>query len=358
MTMLRLPRAVLGLFLALIGATVNALEPLPKLAIDVNKTSVSGLSSGAFMTSQFYIAHSSIMVGAGIVAGGPYLCAQSWALQDYLTNATTACMNPLTAKAGPNTPLLVTLTKKLEREKLIDPTSNLANDKIYLFSGKADAVVATKVVDQTQAFFRLLGVPASAFRYRTDVNSGHAIITPSHTDSQCNLTQPPFINDCGFTQAWDIFQQIYTHLSPPLSTAGQGAGRIIEFDQQQFIDSPHTSMSKAAYVYVPTACEQGGCRLHIVFHGCLQGADVVGDKYYAHTGYNPIADANHFVVLYPQVKPSSENPYNPQGCWDFWGYSNPVIKQHDYYSKQAPQIRAVRAMVDQLSRSISPRPAP
>ena len=47
--------------------------PLPALGADLEATSVSGLSSGAFMASQFHIAHSRIVVGAGIVAGGPRL---------------------------------------------------------------------------------------------------------------------------------------------------------------------------------------------------------------------------------------------------------------------------------------------
>ena len=43
----------------------------------IDATSVSGLSAGAYMAGQFQIAHSSIVRGAGIVAGGPYGCAES-----------------------------------------------------------------------------------------------------------------------------------------------------------------------------------------------------------------------------------------------------------------------------------------
>jgi hypothetical protein len=50
--------------------------PLPALGTDPKATSVSGLSSGAFMASQFHIAYSSTVVGAGIVAGGPFACAE------------------------------------------------------------------------------------------------------------------------------------------------------------------------------------------------------------------------------------------------------------------------------------------
>ena len=45
-------------------------------AIDIAQTSVSGLSSGAYMAVQLHVAHASIMVGVGAFAGGPYGCAR------------------------------------------------------------------------------------------------------------------------------------------------------------------------------------------------------------------------------------------------------------------------------------------
>jgi hypothetical protein len=47
------------------------------LGVKLNETSVSGLSSGAYMAGQFHVAHSSIVKGAGLVASGPYACAES-----------------------------------------------------------------------------------------------------------------------------------------------------------------------------------------------------------------------------------------------------------------------------------------
>ncbi len=46
--------------------------------VEKNQNSISGLSSGAFMTVQLHLAHSSEFVGAGIIAGGPYRCAESF----------------------------------------------------------------------------------------------------------------------------------------------------------------------------------------------------------------------------------------------------------------------------------------
>jgi poly(3-hydroxybutyrate) depolymerase len=53
-----------------------------------------------------------------------------------------------------------------------------------------------------------------------------------------------------------------------------------------------------------------------------------------------VAASNGIIVLYPQVANSTANP---NGCWDFWGYTGA-----SYLSKDGPQMRAVKAMVDRL----------
>ena len=52
-------------------------SPLPPLGTDITQTSTSGISSGAYMAGQFQMAHGEIVVGAAIIAGGPYGCAES-----------------------------------------------------------------------------------------------------------------------------------------------------------------------------------------------------------------------------------------------------------------------------------------
>src|SRR3954469_23365352 len=50
-------------------------EPLAAFAkLDPADITVSGISSGAFFAHQFHIAFSSLVKGAGIVAGGPFGC--------------------------------------------------------------------------------------------------------------------------------------------------------------------------------------------------------------------------------------------------------------------------------------------
>jgi len=68
----------------------------------------------------------------------------------------------------------------------------------------------------------------------------------------------------------------------------------------------------------------------------------VQERYVRDTGYNRWADGNDIVVLYPQAK--SEKLANPNGCWDWWGYSSAA-----YATKAGPQMAAVRAMLDRLA---------
>ena len=323
---------------------------LPSYQADLSQTSVSGLSSGAFMAAQFQVAFSSIMVGAGIIAGGPFYCAGSFPLAPFVITASTICMNPLPGLA-PDAPSLLKAARIFAQAGLIDDTANLKKQKIYLFSGKNDHTVTTAVVDQATAFYKLAGLPAKNIKYVTNVNAGHAITTNNNNDVACALTAAPYINDCDFTQSQVILSYIYGSMHPPATAL---SGNIVEFDQNEFETSPSSSMSDVAYAYVPKSCDSQTCKVHVVFHGCHQGANTIGNRFYSTTGYNEMADTNNIIVLYPQVQASNLTPYNPKGCWDFWGYSSPNQFAPNFYSKQAPQMAAVKAMLDRLSQPRQP----
>ena len=81
--------------------------------------------------------------------------------------------------------------------------------------------------------------------------------------------------------------------------------------------------------------------MHIAFHGCGQNRTFIGDAFARDSGYARWADANNIIVLFPQT---AATPLNPQGCWDWWGYTG-----REYLTRKAPQILAVRRMLDQLA---------
>jgi poly(3-hydroxybutyrate) depolymerase len=128
--------------------------------------------------------------------------------------------------------------------------------------------------------------------------------------------------------------------------ASAPSGHLVSFDQRSFAPVAATGMASTAYLYVPHSCEAAGtrCKVHVALHGCLQSADSVGDKFVADTGYNRWADSNDMLVLYPQVD-NAALASNPNGCWDWWGYTGP-----DYAYKSSPQMKAIMAMLKRLAQ--------
>ena len=111
-------------------------------------------------------------------------------------------------------------------------------------------------------------------------------------------------------------------------------------------------MSDTGYVYIPAGCDQQQrCRVHIALHGCLQTADLIGDHYVAHAGYNEWADTNNIIVLYPQTRKSTLMPLNPQACWDWFGYTNDRYATRDEISRQ---IGAIKGMLDTVTQGVQP----
>lgn len=53
----------------------------------------------------------------------------------------------------------------------------------------------------------------------------------------------------------------------------------------------------------------------MVFHGCQQGEEYVGDTFVKEAGYNEVAALNNFIIVYPQVKKDLIS--NPNGCFDW-----------------------------------------
>ena len=326
----------------------RAAEPLPKLAIDRSQISVSGVSSGGYMATQMLVAHSATVMGAGVLAAGPWFCAGT----SFPWNAVTVfarCMNLpdlLPFLGAPDIAPMVEETQTQARAGRIDDPSHLRGARLYLFSGADDALVPRPVVDALKAYY-LHFVGADHIRYETAINANHAMITADF-GNPCTAFTAPFVNNCQYDAAGNILQQIYGPLLPPV----EPAGTLVAFDQRPFFaPQQQTGRAEDGYAYIPKACAAGDCRLHVAFHGCGQNAAEVGDAFYRHAGYNQWADANRIVVLYPQTTAITTRvlgltlPWpNPQACWDWWGFTG-----SDYYLQSAPQIHAIEAMIERLS---------
>jgi poly(3-hydroxybutyrate) depolymerase len=344
--------AAIGLLLA---PAAGAAGTLRAYNADVRETSVSGLSSGADMAVQLDVAFSSIIKGAGIIAGGPYYCAQG-----VLDTAVTTCMNASTPIDVAN---LVHLTKESAQRHEIDDVSNLHEHRIWLFSGGKDSVVKPSVVDALESYYKAFVVHANVV-HRTRANAEHTMPTETY-GSECPVKGDPYISDCNYDAAGNLLQWIYGNLNAKATSPLRG--KLIEFDQGDFIANPNAhGMATTGWVFVPEDCStQAPCRLHVALHGCLQypayryvhdGAFVTfGTTFAEHAGYNEWADTNSIIVLYPQAQRSPQSIFdifdvlgrNPKGCWDWWGYDD----ESNYARKSGSQMTAIRKMIDKITKA-------
>jgi poly(3-hydroxybutyrate) depolymerase len=313
------------------SSVAAAAEPLPGYGADTSTFTVSGVSSGGYMAVQMHVAHSSRVTGVGALAAGPYYCAQG-----SLWTAMNHCMTPGTWRPLPRSEILKGHADRFAAERLIDATENLAKTRVWLFSGSQDRTVEPAVVQGLARFYSLYKANPVA----VEKPAGHAMVT-ENAGSACGKTEPPFINDCDYDAAGELLRHVLANLSAPATKAN---GRLLAFDQQDFGEAKAISMADAGYVYIPHACDTERCRVHIVFHGCRQGIESVGERFVRDAGYNRWADTNRLIVLYPQVIARwAWWTFNPRGCWDWWGYTG-----QNYATKDAAQIRAVIGMVERL----------
>ncbi len=327
--------------------------PLPAYNAAIGQTSISGISSGAYMAVQFATAWSSIIVGVGAVAGGPYGCAEG--------SAATALSTCMLGTPDIDLNALFRRTDAWGRSGAIDATSRIAHQRVYLFSGYNDAVVARRVTGTLQAFYAHYLKAAHLF-YQTAIGAGHAQVTADYGEA-CAATGGVHINDCNYDQAGVILQHIYGALHAPQS--GPPSGHVLRFSQADYtrpFSPAQDSMAATGYVYVPQACAAGeACRVHVALHGCKQSSTWIGETFVRHAGYNAWADTNHIIVLYPQTRAelfTVTGGSNPNGCWDWWGYLDAdPMDTPTYLLKSGRQIRAIRAMIDRLTSGAAP-PAP
>ena len=296
------------------------------------------------MAVQFHVAHSTLVQGAGVFAGGPYFCAEN-----SLSAALGRCMG---GDGDVPAEQLATITSQLALDGEIDPIAGLAADRVFLWHGGADDVVAKSVVDAAQVYYSTLVAPASIARVELE-DAAHTFPADDASLAACDVTAEPFVGHCAYAGAGRMFEHLYG-VSPAGAPAAK-AGNLRVVDQAPYAKaSGAAGMAPRGWLYVPVACSgegnPGRCRLHVAFHGCKQGASYVADAFVRRSGYLAAADAGNVVVLFPQAEPSFQ-PLNPNGCWDWWGYESEA-----YATRRGPQVMAVKAMVDDLLGAAATEP--
>lgn len=382
------PRFLAGVF-ALLACTAHAGETLRSFNADLNQTTVSGLSAGAFFATQIQVAHSQHILGMGSIAGGPYFCAEGSINKAYNAKQGDAGYPTYTGQcmggnfAGVNAAQMAINEARQEANAgRIDALANLTNSKIFIFGGTLDPTVVPAVVAQNKPFYTGLGVPEANIRTETTIRDGHAMPLKDRQSiaNACGATNAqygyasvsPWMSNCEYDTAGIMLEHFYGALNARVPLA-QLRGRIIQFDQTEFTRASGARyMNTEGFMYVPPSCDAGErCRVHVAFHGCHQvwdkpagdsGANM-GDRFYRYAGYNEWAENNRIIVLYPQAQKTPG--VDPRGCFDWWGFEeagnqngpcNNVAKTTygqcsaaSYHTKEGAQVRAVWSMVERVA---------
>jgi poly(3-hydroxybutyrate) depolymerase len=327
-----------GLLLAAVAAVPPTLadDALPRLDIVPGSLTVSGVSAGGYMATQYQVAYSKDVIGAGVIGAGPWLCSRG-----IVTVALNDCLGG--SAAGPEIRRAVGTLRAAAVVRTVDDPSWLAPDRVWIFHGQRDGKLGAAVADSLLRFY-LEFIPRERIHYETGVPAAHGFPTLSEGGA-CDVDASPWILACGYDAAGEMLKHLYGELAEP---AGAVTGTLHEFAQSPYIAREIVaSMADRGFLFVPRDCAAGKpCRIHVAFHGCRQGVDFIGRAFARQAGYNRWADANRIVVLYPQVAKSLYSPLNPRGCWDWWGYTGV-----DFAARSGAQPASVHRMLAALGAS-------
>lgn len=334
---------------------------LPRLDVRADAMTVSGISSGGAMAMQLHVAHSARIRGAGILAAPAYACALSdTGISAYYLNAKRAQTRCMENRPEP-VPVQELLTRigKLAAAGRIDPIAGLQQSKAWLLTSRNDPRVLEPAMKAVETVYRALIPRTSSVVLRDDVPVGHGWPTaladsdPEDKLDECAATAPPYFNPCRFAATREMLQFLLGRAPQPNARPG----KLAKFDQRPFFRNSLISrgLADAGYICVPERIDVD-TRIHVVFHGCCQSIEELGNLFPIDSDFVSLANAFNLVVLFPQAAKST---FNPKGCWDWWGYTEPFTlgadASFDFPTQCGVQIRAVMRMVEQLSGTVAAR---
>lgn len=304
----------------------------PKLpvvgSLQDTRVTVSGFSSGGYLANQLHLAYPEKIEGAAIFSAGPWGCAIKG-----LSHALMSCMQTRFPIASLEE--RIAMMHRASRNGEIGDLALVVDDPVYIFYGQNDQVVRPAISESLIGFYQNL-VASYNIRITAMPDAGHAFPT-LNSEAPCGEADANHLQNCHFDGAGEALRVLYDTLQVPAS--GPLKGEFIEFGQNEFFEGK--GMLDRGYLYLPESCKgEAQCQLHVVFHGCDQSAEAIGNQFFAASGYNRWADSNRIVLLYPQARKSLPNP---QGCWDWWGY-----EKDRFYSRDNQQLAAIIRMIRRL----------
>ncbi|MCH4812008.1 PHB depolymerase family esterase [Vreelandella neptunia] len=332
----------IGVPLSAQAETADEPDELPALGAAVDRASVVGVSSGGYMATQLVVAWPERFSGVGVLAAGPWSCAQG-----SLSLALNQCM--MTRRGEPALDELESRHNRYLALEQVGSAEDLSQLRAYLWHGEEDEVVEPVLGDLlAEQWERWLASPDQLRVARSeDAGHGWPVRLPNDASpgpeewGDCGQGGGSYVLACDEDIAGDMMNWLYPEREIP--SDGEQGGQLIAFDQSEFAVK---GLADTGYVYIPEGCEAGECPVTLALHGCQMNVEAIGDTFVRYTGLNAWASDHQQIVLYPQAESSMANP---QGCWDWWGFAESTWQlspQHD--TRNGTQMGALMAMLDRL----------
>jgi hypothetical protein len=279
---------------------------------------------------------------------------------------------PATLDDGRHRLMNLNFLKTLESQHLIDPVQNIARQRIFIYQGKYDSAERPEMANKLIEFYFRLGVPRSALKAIAG-EGNHNFPTIRSDGIDCKAARFPYIANCAYDLAGDLLSHT---LGRPLKRGKFNVRNLRRIQQ----DGAPKSLAPYGYFYANPFClaNPGACDLHVALHGCEMADDfdpnfqqlyesklqlthavamtnlemearhprMGGLSFARRGGYAEYAEdpANRLMILFPQTQiTASSFPANPQGCWDWFGYTG-----EDYATNRGAEPRWLNAFIQRV----------
>jgi len=265
---------------------------------------------------------------------------------------------------------------QFEYDQKIQPLDNFKKLQVYIYNGQSDTIVRNTMVQKLQEFYLKNGVKKKQIKI-TQTKGGHNFPTKKNGLNSCDSQNVPYVASCNYDAAGDILSHL---LKKPLQPMAPEMRNLFIVDQTldhqnininhlstKDLKQPTKSVSSYGYLYASDTCLNSPerCHMHVALHGCemsdsfdkdfddsfqkqiinykIMGMRSEQDRqipmtnlptieernnkfgayYFArNSGFIEYAEKNNLMILFPQTWITEDNyPYNPKGCWDWYGWT-------------------------------------
>ena len=275
------------------------------------------------MATQYQVAYSRDVIGAGIIGAGPWLCAQG-VITRALANASQG------SAGGPDDRALVATlrasaaVRRRRRSFLARAGPHLALPR------QADRTVGAAVSDSLLRFY-LRFVPRERIHYETQVQAAHGF--PTRSAAALRYRRIAMDHRLRFDAAGKMLVTSTTACaSRPAPSRGSCANstRRAMRGRHRFLRSPRRVPFRAERLRGGQALPAARRVPWLWTRRRLRRPDLSGASRLQPLGRRE----PHRRALSAGGRSYSVAPFNPRGCWDWWGYSGA-----DYAARNGAQLR-------------------